>query len=582
MSAKPSGEVTKRVVNSKQKNGDIYVLERETVYDPVKKYNTVLSTRLVAKIPKGTSKPMPTRPKKGSSAKNGQTGTGIAASRERIGMMAIIDHIGKASGIDDALFANTDVGTAQKTISLARYLLATGGQSLPGILTWQYNHPIPYAEGITEDIYHRLFASVGMDESLQQNFFLNRCAGLGDGAAIAYDSTTLSTYSENQIEARYGFSKSGDGLKTVKYLSLYSVETRQPLAFTKQPGHLPDVVTIGNAMAQLSALGIARAEIITDNGYCSEQNIAQMLLAHFDFITLARPSLKWVRTELERHSGDFGKLSTACPFDASTHGVTSTLMHDFVKVRKYGSKKAGLSPGDEETFSRRIYLHVFFNATRKAGEDRLFDNELLSLKALIEDGTPKPGLGDAAQKKAEKYLCVKTRGKAVHVTYNEKACAEAKKNHGFFALVSNSEKDAFAALLKYRKREHIEDYFRSAKQQADSSRPRVWDADTLRGRMFVQFVALCYYEYISEAVRKMKLALGRLTGNPAIDTKTRIDQEKKLRSWLQNTPLYLQLQWFDAIEGVRISSALQTKRWSTETTSRDRLYLEKLGVSLPS
>jgi hypothetical protein len=47
-----------------------------------------------------------------------------------------------------------------------------------------------------------------------------------------------------------------------------------------------------------------------------------------------------------------------------------------------------------------------------------------------------------------------------------------------------------------RKRETIESFFESMKQRADGTRVRVWDTDTLRGRMFVQFVALCYYEYL--------------------------------------------------------------------------------------
>ena len=50
---------------------------------------------------------------------------------------------------------------------------------------------------------------------------------------------------------------------------------------------------------------------------------------------------------------------------------------------------------------------------------------------------------------------------------------------------------------------------------------------------------------------------------------------------MENTPLYLQLQWFDVIEEVKVSSELHSKRWSSEITSRDRLYLEKLGV-IPS
>ena len=63
MPARPSGEVKTKIVHQPQKNGDIYVLERQTIYIPEKKYNKVLSTKLIAKIPKGSKTPVPTRPK---------------------------------------------------------------------------------------------------------------------------------------------------------------------------------------------------------------------------------------------------------------------------------------------------------------------------------------------------------------------------------------------------------------------------------------------------------------------------------------------------------------------------------------
>ena len=50
-------------------------------------------------------------------------------------------------------------------------------------------------------------------------------------------------------------------------------------------------------------------------------------------------------------------------------------------------------------------------------------------------------------------------------------------------------------------------------------------------------------------------------------------------SWMENTPVYLQLQWFDTVEEVKVSSELRNKRWNTEITARDALYLEKLGMS---
>ena len=68
----------------------------------------------------------------------------------------------------------------------------------------------------------------------------------------------------------------------------------------------------------------------------------------------------------------------------------------------------------------------------------------------------------------------------------------------------------------------------------------------------------------------------------AHDTKETLEAELKLKSWISNTPLYLQLQWFDTIESVNVSVKLKNRRRTTEMTSRDALYLEKLGVTPPN
>ena len=80
------------------------------------------------------------------------------------------------------------------------------------------------------------------------------------------------------------------------------------------------------------------------------------------------------------------------------------------------------------------------------------------------------------------------------MSFNEVANSETKKYHGYFALVSNCEKDPFECLRKYRKRETIESYFESMKRRAVGTSVRTGDTDTLKGRMFVHFVSLQYYE----------------------------------------------------------------------------------------
>ena len=575
-----SAEIKIRTVHQRQKNGDIYVLERRTQYDPVKKYNVVLSTRLIGKIPKDGETMVPTRPKRPVGEKSSNlpgSAPAVSATRRKVGMMDIIDHIGKSSGIDDAIYANTDQATAQKILSLARYLLATNGQSFPGITTWQYTHPLPYEYGLSEDVYHELFERIGRNESLIQSFFASRLAAVDGTALLAYDSTTISTYSGQISEARYGFNKAQDGLETVKLLALYSIDTRQPVAFTKQPGNLPDVITVENALKQLQVLGINRAEIVTDNGYYSEKNLADMLYARFNFITLTKVSIKWVKKELDQRLAEFRSTENVCPFDVNTYGITVTMMREFSRVRKHASREKGLSEGDEETFRRRIYLHLYFNPQRQVEQDAAFNRDILELKALIESGVSEEGLSESAAKKAKKYLFIRQHGSKITVTFNENAISAAKKYHGYFALVSNCEKNAFECLHKYRRRETVELFFEAGKQKTDGTRTRVWSSECLMGRMFVQFVALCYYEYLSEQLRQLKKSLElESSGNGTAQEQSR---KKKLLTWLKNTPVYLILQWFDAVEMVKVSSNLLSKRWSTEISEQDRLFLEELGVS---
>ena len=574
-------KIKTRIVKQKQKNGDIYILERKTQYDPVKKYNRVLSSRLVSKIPKGKDESVPTRPKRRNGEKVGNSSPGvqvIEATRTRIGMMDILEHIGNESGIDKALLSFADQGTAQKIISLARYLVGTNGQSFPGISVWQYAHPLPYKDGITEDIYHKLFEKIGRDEQLQQNFFLSRSQSVSDKPVLAYDSTTISTDSENLLEARYGFNKASDGKKTIKLLTLYSIDTMQPIAFTKQPGNLSDVVTVENALKQMDILGLGKAEIITDNGYYSESNLSEMLYAHFDFITLVKTSVKWIKSEIDAHHDDLETTFSVCPFDTATHGITIMKKHTFKHSRKYASSAKNMAAGSHEEFNRRIYIHIYSNPFRRVEQENELNASLFEIKAHIESGKAIEELSDNAIKKIEQFMHVHYYAGKPIVSFNEAAIAERKKYHGYFVLISSSEKDTFTCLSKYRRRGLIESFFESEKQRPDGNRPREWSSDVLRGRMFVQFVALCYFEYFHQKIVRLKSELGKPDGIPEHDCATNIAMEEKLKSWLCNTPLYLVLQWFDVIESVSISTQLKNKRWNTETTLRDKMFLEKIGM----
>jgi len=64
MPRKPTGKVIKSRTEVPQKNGDIYIYDREYQYDPAIKKTKRISNKLVSKIPKGIGEMVSTRPKR--------------------------------------------------------------------------------------------------------------------------------------------------------------------------------------------------------------------------------------------------------------------------------------------------------------------------------------------------------------------------------------------------------------------------------------------------------------------------------------------------------------------------------------
>lgn len=550
-------------------NGDMYIYERVTAYDEKTRKTYTVSQKLQGKIKAGTQEMLPTRPKK----RKGEDAMACAVRRHS-GLTDILEWVGKTSGIDHDVRSSFGEGDANKMLSIARYWIGSSGNTLPRLESWQVMHPLPYSEAITEDVYGDLFKSVGRNEDGVQRYFSFRADRLGPSPVLAFDSTTISTYSENQSEARQGFNKEGDGLNTIKLLTLYSVKEREPLAFAKQPGNVPDVISIENTLKQLKCLNLERPLIVTDNGYYSEENMMKFALRNTKFLTLADPRVTWIRETVDALRQTLASMSSTCPFDPSVCGATAMSMHEFGRVRQ--RSRNGKLGGEEDAFVRRLYVHVFYSHDNDSKKEVAFRKELLELKAQVENGVEE--FTQSAQRKIERYLVCSTKGRggALKVGFNDQAIAEAKRYFGYFSLVSNQSMETFTALENYRLREKIEELFAVEKGDLDGARPRTWYPDNLRGRQFVQFVSLGYHCFLTKRIKEMRVELGK---NASGKTKALVLLEKKLDKWLEQRSLAQILDWFDCVETTQVKTAMGAYRWSTESVARDRLFLEYLGVT---
>lgn len=563
-----SGKVHTGLTRQKQKNGDVYILERTTKYDPEVGYTRNLSYKLIGKIKAGTTEMVPTRPRRSTAEKKD---SGAIADSQHVGATDILEWIGHISGIDVDLEESFGKAVAQKVVTIARFWLSNPKSTLARIGKWQRTHPTPCETELTRKAYHDLFEQIGIDVGSTQKYFQLRSRRSGKDDVIAYDSTTVSTCSENLKAARAGYNKDHDGLDTVKLLTLYSLKTRQPVAFTKQPGNLPDVTSIENTLRELSWLHPGGLQIVTDNGYYSETNMAEYVKRHIKFLTLVSTDLVWVKKEIDAHREELQTALSICPWDLSVHGITIPLLKPLrlahTRSRSGDEKETGVeSPC-------RLYLHVFMNRDNIARDEKRLLTKLMELKQQIEEGIMEFSL--RAQNMVDTFFFVFHRGRGgkMKVTINEEAFASERKNFGYFALVSNKSTDAFNALTTYRLREKIEEIFKNEKSNDDGYTPRVWYDDNLNGRLFCQFIALGYWCVYRKLIGDLKRTL-KMESQDELEAEKK--SRKKLLTWLENKSLTDILDWFDCIELTQLKGTSSKIHLVTEMTARDKFFLKLL------
>ena len=447
MPRKASGLPKTKRVERLQKNGDTYIYEVVTLYNPEKKYDEQVSSKLLGiKSPDGKSI-LPTRPRKNRKAVDEKA----TATRKKVGVTDILEWIGRESGIDEDVLSSTDKGTAQKIISIARFWMANPDKSVRRIEEWQISHTLPYKDGMSEDTCYLLMKYLGQEVSVSQKYFMYRAVRTKSKTSIAVDSTTVSSYSGLLNDVRYGYNKDGNGLAAVKLLTLFSLKDYQPIAFSRQPGNIPDVVSVLNALKQLSVLGMEKPLIVLDGGFFSEANILAFIHAHQKFLMRGQLDGKWILPWLKIVAAKVSKPSNACPDAPDLYCCSKRIDHCFTyeRQRTHGDSEKG----DTVVETHRLYLHFILDVDKARLDKSHLMKEIHSVQNQLLNGVAESLLTKAERRIADRFLEIKTVRSKLKVTMKDDAILDETRYYGFFILVSNEKMDSFRALREYRLRE---------------------------------------------------------------------------------------------------------------------------------
>ncbi len=583
--ADSDGNVIISTYKENRPNGDKYVWEKRSIYIPEKKYNKILSRKLLGKIPKGESEMIPTRPKRESRSllvAGDEKQPAVSAKAFHSSYFAIIKHVCEKSGVREQVvkILRGNKGLQQKLLTTVWFDFASDGDTWPGIVPWSTKHQgsLPYVSPISEDMYHDLFVELGRSVTARQKLFDLRARAYGTSHLLALDSTTVETFSENIGTARSAPHKDTLIKNVYKVVMFYSIDARQPVAYAKIPGNISDMSTVSNAVVQLRSLDMRDVEFVADSGYCSDLNMGTMLKSGFEFIMHIPSDTRWVSSFIEKHREELIHSGTVLQCEPEFSFKTLEVSHKLSYERLRGSAKKGLEKGDIELFDAKLHLFIYYSSLQKGIEDKRQREKYSYIRDDLLKGV---SLDPADKKYCEKYMLIQTNpaGEVIEVCPNHPAFIRQSRLNGFIVLVASKEKDADLCLTKYRRREYIEEGMKNYKGHTGGDRPRKWSDETLDGQLLVQFLSLSMHESFESMLRYLKQTLALPTGEAKHDKAENIRIEKSLRNWIRKTSLHRILDWFSAVD-YNILSRGNSKYHQPETlTQRDRLFLSKIGIS---
>jgi len=479
------------VYQTNKKTGLTYAYESVSYWDKEKKQSRA-RRKCIGRVDPETKEIIPTRKRKKADVDTvrQKTKTAKVATRNFYGATYLFDYIGKETGIADDL-KTCFPDSYRQILSLAYYLILEDRNPLSRFPRWASTHQHPFGEIISSQRSSELFASIS--EDARQRFFHLQGKRRLEKEYLAYDCTSVSSYSKCLRQVRYGKNKDHDPLPQINLALLFGQQSRLPFYYRKLAGNIPDVKTLKKLLSDMNALGYSKIKIVLDRGFFSTANINDLYRHHMKFLVAIRLSLKMVKSHLDlvrEQMRDWRNFHQGYNLYAFSLPIT----WDYTQVRP--------RKGDTIREKRRMYLHLYHSPERALESEMSFNRVMGELQRELESGHRHPD----HEKLYSKYFEVKTTpARGTKVIAKEGAMAEAKRNYGYFALISNEIKNPIKALEVYRNKDLVEKAFNNLKERLNSRRLAVSSEKSLDGKLFVQFIALIFLSYINKKMQEQDL-----------------------------------------------------------------------------
>lgn len=444
--------------------------------------------------------------------------------------------------------------------ALAVYLFC-GGQSMNDFSEWLGGVYLPGIEPMSGQRITELLARI--DQNKIDRYFKMRFdrllevarqkrAAAGSGAAkrhaltIAFDSTSISTYSDSIEHAEFGHAKRDADLKQVNLAVACDQDTGEAVYGYEYAGSVNDKASLPHMLDAMADAGFAMNELefVTDRGYKSMYNIQKQLNAGLRIIQGMTIDEKSVQRLFDKH---MEKLRSVRFYSADWDCGCMPLNNDEGELWSLTQ--------DGQRYDTRVNLHLYWfpQIARDAQIELITNAEAIA--ALKNEGRKVDATLWANYGKLVEEVVDSKNVK--RWTRNNDAIESRLKYAGCFAIRTNSRLDPLDTLAVYRQRGKVEAHYRMFKN--DLGGDRLFATQTsYAGKMFL---------FLLGTSIRMRIAV----------TMRRIAQEQK-----QKIPGNSLSRVLNMLNKVHLRRRGESEIWRPELiTKKQRECFALLGVPVP-
>lgn len=283
---------------------------------------------------------------------------------------------------------------------------------------------------------------------------------------LLFDISSISSYAGGISYIERGYNRDKESLEQLN-IGIFSTNKGLPLMYTLMPGSMSDVAVLSNVSKMAYNLGLNNYCLYGDRGFYSAANIEALDELGIRYTIPVPSGVSWSRNLIAEHRKE--------------------LVHpDNVITEEIGEDNHSVIYGMTVDYKGK-YCHIYFDPTRK---DKVIANHMLLLRKCKDDLESGKVIKSRKAYYEKYFIVTELEDGSRRVLYNAEAIEEYTCNDScYWVLLSNEDPTAEIGLANYRLRNNVEIDYDDIKNHSDLKRLRCHSDITVRGKLFINFIA---------------------------------------------------------------------------------------------